>query len=137
MLQTNHLSMSNNGEKKDRRSVKFIIIICYQSCGTERGDVTCHVRRDRTLLISVNSKSSKFPANTGRGESTKWLTLQASITFWPTAWHYALHFIQQEISLFRIPTTGTKIWLSIPQELEYIFIKISLCVRCVAKRALH
>jgi len=81
MLQKNHLSMSNNGEKKGRRSAKFIIIMCYQSCGTERGDVTCHVRRDRTLLIGVNSKPSKFPASTGRGESTKWLKLQAFITF--------------------------------------------------------
>jgi len=128
MLQTNHFSKSNNGEKKGRRSAKFIIIMCYQSCGTERGDVTCHVRRDRTLLIGVNSKPSKFPASTGRGESTK---LQAFITFWPTAWHYALHFVQQEISLFRIPTTGTKIRLSTPQELEYIFIKINLFVRDV------
>ena len=53
----------------------------YQSGGTERGDVACHVRRDRTPLIGVNSKASKFPGSTGRGEATKWLKLQAFITF--------------------------------------------------------
>jgi hypothetical protein len=87
MLQTNHLSLSYNGAKKDRPRAKFIIIMCYQRGGTERGDVTCHVTRDRTLLIGINSKASEFPARAGRGGATKWFKLQAFITFWPTAWH--------------------------------------------------
>jgi hypothetical protein len=78
---TDHLLLSNNGEKNGRRSAKFIIVMRYQSGGTERGDVTCHVRRDRTLLFGVNSKATKFPASTGRGEAAKWFKLQVFITF--------------------------------------------------------
>jgi hypothetical protein len=76
-------------------------------------------------------------ASAGRGEVTKGLKLQVFTTFRPTAWHYALYFVQQNTSRFRIQTTGTKIPLIIPQELEYIFVEISLFVRCVFKIALH
>jgi hypothetical protein len=43
MLQTNPPSLSYHGAKADRSPAKYIIIMCYQSGGTERGDVTCHV----------------------------------------------------------------------------------------------
>jgi hypothetical protein len=65
----------------ERRMLGVVRIMLYQRGGTVRGDVTCHVRRDRTLLIGVKSKASKFPAGTGRGKATKWLKLQVFITF--------------------------------------------------------
>lgn len=90
----------------------------------------------RSLSLLTVRPANSQPVQVGEkipnGLNCKLLSLSDPL---PGITHFI--FVQREKSLFRIPTTGKKIRLSIPQELEYIFIKISLFVRCVFKRALH